>query len=145
MIVIDASVAIKLINTQEEGSSIAMSLLISHRENKERIIVPEFLFIEVANYLATKTTSTKYSIKKGLLILYGSGFLIYNLNENDLTEASFLAKRYKTSVYDMLYAVIAKSKKIKLITADDKFARKVGFSYVKHLSEATSATLLASK
>ena len=145
MIVIDASVAIKLINTQEEGSSIAMSLLISHRENKERIIVPEFLFIEVANYLATKTTSTKYSIKKGLQILYGSGFLIYNLNENDLTEASFLAKRYKTSVYDMLYAVIAKSKKIKLITADDKFARKVGFSYVKHLSEATSATLLASK
>ena len=140
MIVIDASVAIKLINTQEEGGGIAMSLLISHRENKEKIIVPEFLFIEVANYLATKTASTKSSIKRGLEILFRSNFLLYELTENDLIKASLLAKKYKTSVYDMLYAVIAKNKKIKLITADAKFAKKTGFPYVKTLSEATGAT-----
>lgn len=135
MIVIDASVAIKLINTQEEGSNIVMSLLISHRENKEEIIVPEFLFIEVANYLATKTASTESDIKKGLRILYGSNFSLYEITENDLIKASILAKQHGTSVYGMLYAVIAKIKKAKLITADTKFVKKVRLPYIKALEQ----------
>ena len=40
MIVIDASVATKLINTQEEGSDIASGLFSNHIKGKEKIIVP---------------------------------------------------------------------------------------------------------
>lgn len=134
MIVIDASVAIKLIIPGEEGGATARKLLDSHLKKEDEIIVPSFLFIEVANVLATKTSSIDSDIKRGISALYRSDFLIFELTEPDLIKASLLAKQYETSVYDMLYAIIAKNKKIKLITADEKFVEKVGFSYVKHLS-----------
>lgn len=134
MIVIDASIAIKIINTKEEGNVEAINLFQSHMEGREEIIVPEFLFIEVANALATKSQTQNKEIKEGLNVLYEANLILYDLQKEDLIEASVLAKQYETSVYDMLYAVVAKNKKIKLITADARFTKKVGFSYVKHLS-----------
>ena len=134
MIVIDASIAIKMVEPTEKESDIAKSILLSHLEKKQQIIVPKFLFIEVANALATKIKLTKKSIKESLQFLYNSDFLLYELTEPDLIKASMLAKSYKTSVYDMIYAVIAKNKKVKLITADDRFVKKVGFSFVQTLA-----------
>ena|SRR3989304_3725144 len=134
MIVIDASIVIKLLY-KEEASDTANDLLTSHLENKEKIIVPKFLFIEVANALTTKTSYTKGEIKDGLNLLYSFNFSIYELTKEDLIKASTFAKQYRTSVYDMLYAVIAKNKKIKLITADDNFVKKVGFPFVQSLTQ----------
>lgn len=141
MIVIDASVAIKIVSPiREEGADIANSLLELHLDYKQPILVPELIYIEVANALTTKTTSTKRGIKEGLKTLFGLNFLLYELTENDLIKTAMLAKKYETSVYDMLYAVIAKNKKIDLITADANFAKKTHFPYVKTLSEITGAT-----
>lgn len=136
MIVIDASVAIKILY-QEDASDIARNLLKLHSEKKEEIITSSLLFIEVANALATKSSYSKMETKKGVNLLYSFNFSVYEIIQSDLIKASMLAKQYKTSVYDMLYAVIAKNKKIKLITADARFAKKVGFSYVKHLSDSS--------
>lgn len=134
MIVIDASVAIKLISS-EKGSEQAVGLFISHRENKQEITVPEFLFIEVANALTTKTASTNASIKNGLQILHRASFLLHKITEDNLIKAALQAKKYHTSVYDMLYAVIAKEQKTTLITADEKFVKAVSFPYVILLGE----------
>lgn len=133
MIIIDASVATKLINTQEEGSEKALSLLSRHIHNQEKILVPQLLFLEVANALATKSNLEKSYIEKGISLLYKANFVIFDVSEKDIIEASFLAKEQHTSVYDMLYAVIAKSKKINLITSDKRFVTKVGWPSVKHL------------
>ena len=134
MIVIDTSVAVKLI-FHEEKSEIAKQLLIFHIKGVEQIIVPHFLFIEVANVLATKTKFATPDIKRGLEFLYNSNFLIHEITQADLIYASILAKEHKTSVYDMIYAVIAKNKKIKLVTADDKFVKKVGWPFVQSLKQ----------
>ncbi|MDO8658468.1 MAG: type II toxin-antitoxin system VapC family toxin [Candidatus Levybacteria bacterium] len=135
MIVLDASVATKFINTQEKESNIAEKLLQAHIEEKEKIIIPSLLFFEVANALATKTDLKGEYIKRGLRLLYDANFVIYKVNQEDIIEAALLAKKYKTSVYDMVYAVIAKNKKINLITADNKFTNKVNFSFVQTLSK----------
>lgn len=135
MIAIDASVATKLINTQEKESDIAEKLFQAHIKETEKILVPTLLFFEVANALATKSDLKEEYIRRGLSLLYNANFVIYEVNQKDMIEATLLAKKYKTSVYDMIYAVIAKNKKVKLITADNKFANKVNFPFVQTLSK----------
>ncbi len=134
MIVIDASVATKLLNTQEPDSENAAILLAAHIEGKERIIVPSLLYLEVANALVTKTTLSEGFIKEGLQLLNGFGFTIHSFTKADLIQASLLAKKHHTTVYDMLYAVVAKENKCSLITADEQFVKKTKFPFVKFLS-----------
>lgn len=135
MIVLDASVVTKLINTQEKESEIAEKLFQAHIEDIEKILVPTLLFFEVANALATKSDLKEEYIKRGLSLLYNANFVICEVNQEDMVEAALLAKKYKTSVYDMVYAVLARNKKIDLITADNKFANKVNFPFVQTLSK----------
>ncbi len=135
MIVADTSVAIKWLIKSEKESEIAYLLYKKHIEGIEKIIVPPLLFIEAANTLATKANSTKEDIKTGLTFLFEAEFAVYDISLEDLTDAGVLAKKYKTSVYDMLYAVIAKNKKCILVTADENFLRKTKFKHVKLLRE----------
>lgn len=134
MIVIDASIATKLINLQEEGSEQAVKLLKKHLDGEEEIIIPQLLFIEVANALTTKTHVHEDQIKEGIDLLYQANFSIFTVKEENILDASLLAREYKTSVYDMLYAVIAKEKNAYLITADERFIKSVDFSYVRSIN-----------
>lgn len=133
MIVIDASVATKLINTKEEGSGKALGLLKKHIEGDEDILVPPLLFLEVANALATKSHMSQPEITRGIDFLYNATFLVHEVTKENIQDAASLAKQYKTSVYDMLYAVIAKERKCVLLTADTKFVSKTKFPFVKPL------------
>lgn len=133
MIVIDASIATKLINLQEEGSELAIEHLKKHLEGEEEIIIPQLLFLEVANALTTKTHIHTDQIKEGIDLLYQANFSIFTVKEENVLDASLLAKKYKTSVYDMLYAVIAKEKNTYLITADERFIKNVNLPYVQSL------------
>lgn len=135
MIVLDASVVTKFINTQEKESDIAEKLFRAHIEETEKILVPTLLFFEVANALATKSDLKEEYVKRGLRLLYDANFVIHEVNQEDMIEAALLAKKHKTSVYDMVYAVLAKKNKMTLITADNKFAHKVNFPFVQSLSK----------
>lgn len=135
MIILDASVVVKWIKQDEEDVDIALSLYISHLKKKENIVVPRLLFYEVANFLATKPRSTSTTIKINLTFLFNSNLTIHIETNEELKEATLLAKEYRTSLYDMLYAVIAKNKKCILVTADENFVRKTKFRHVKLLGE----------
>ncbi len=134
MIIIDASVALKFINTQEEGSEKTLELLERHTNGEEEIIIPSLLFLEVANALATKSSVLEAQIKEGIDTLYDSKFFVYDVQKDDTEEAALLARKYNTSVYDMIYALIAKKKNITLITADSKFINRVKFPFVRSLN-----------
>lgn len=136
MIVIDASVANKFFLSNEEGSDKAQNILDNHLSGSEQILAPHFLFLEVANTLTSKTSFLIQDVTASLTTLYESEFKIVDLTPTDLKEASKLAKQYKTSVYDMIYAVIAKNHKIILITADEKFIKQTGFKWVKLLKDS---------
>ena len=60
---------------------------------------------------------------------------MYQVTKDDVFEAARMAKKYHTSVYDMLYAVVAKKNNCQLITADTKFAEKVQLPFVKTIKE----------
>lgn len=133
MIVIDSSVALKWVKIDEAERKEALLLYQNHIAGKEKIIVPNFLFIEAANALATKSHTNQKDIKEGLKFLFDANLDIAKEDDKTLLQAARLAKKHNTTVYDMLYAVIAKKNKAILITADENFVKKTGFKFVKLL------------
>ena len=118
MILIDTSVAIKWLRGRDEQYRVqALHLLHNHLDGREDIIVPELLFIEVANVLATKTDTTTVKLKKDLIKLNEFDLRIYRLENEDIVTTATQAKKFNTSVYDMLYVVIAQKQGISLYNA----------------------------
>ena len=138
--IIDASVASKWILKGEAYQDKARLLFKRHIIRKDIISVPDLFFYEIANTCATKTDLDNEKINKSLRILFKANLTIHHPNENDILQSARYAKKYKTSVYDMIYAVMAKKLKTILITADEKFIQKTNFSYVRLLSEYTAGT-----
>lgn len=135
MIVIDASIANKLFLPHESDHTFASKLLQNHILQTQQILVPELLFYEVANTLATKSSVSLWKLTHALTRLYQTQLHIYHPEEKDLKNAANMAKKYHTSVYDMIYAVIAKKHHIQLITADEKFVQTTKLPYVKLLKD----------
>lgn len=135
MIILDASVVNKLLLAKEENRDKAKKLLQSHKLGLEEIFVPDLLFFEVANTLATKTEVPHYRMQRSITRLYSFNFKTINLSEKRLKSGARFAKKYQVSVYDAIYAVLAKERKCDLITADHKFADKVNLTFIKKLSE----------
>ncbi len=132
--VVDASVAIKWI-VPEKDSQQAKLYLHSHLSQKEKILVPELFFYEIANTLTTKFT---IPVSNGLALLrkiFQFNLILYHPGQGDIESATRLSREFKTSVYDMLYAVMAQKHNTILITADEKFAAKTKFSHVKLLAD----------
>lgn len=134
MIIVDASVVVKWVNQNEKHYEKALLLYNSHLSNREKIFVPGLLFIEVANALVTKSDFLPQEVKTALSFIFKADLSVYEVAEKDIFQASIEAKKYKTSVYDMLYAVVAQRHNTILITADERFVRKTKFSYVKLLT-----------
>ncbi len=135
MIVIDASIAIKWIKDEEENREAALLLYTNHVSQKETILVPPLFFIEVANSLVTKSSIHLLTLKKELEFLYNAHLNVFEPDKDIIVTTSTMAKEFQTTVYDMLYAVIAKKHKTILLTADEKFKEKTKFSFVKLLKE----------
>ncbi len=136
MIVVDASVAFKWFKSKNEPfHKEAVLILSDHLSGRNKILVPHILLIEIANSLVTKTDTTDKTIKEDLEYLHKVNLEIIIPEANDILESANLARRNKTTVYDMLYAVLAKKLKTTLITADERFVRITKFAHVKLLSE----------
>ena len=111
-----------------------------HVEGKVEIMVPELFFYELSNTLITKTGVPENIAVNSLKNVVEAEFKIYHADSKDIIEVTKFAKKYNTSFYDMLYAVIAKIHKTILITADEKFIEKTKFSHVKLLSDYSAGT-----
>jgi predicted nucleic acid-binding protein len=136
MIVVDASIAFKWFKSDNEDFyQESIKLLKQHLTDENKILVPQFIFVELSNALGTKTLTTIEMAKKHIRNLYSFNLDVYQPDQKDIINSLSLAKKYKTSVYDMLYAVTAKHNKCKLVTADRKFIEKTKFSHVIHISE----------
>ena len=141
MIVVDASVAFKWLKSKDEPyHKQAVLILQDHISALNKIIVPHILFIEIANSLVTKTSTSIKTVQDDIRYLYKINLEINYPERSEIAFAAKLAKENKTSVYDMIYAAVAKKNKTILITADEKFIQKSKFSFVKSLREYVSGT-----
>ncbi len=135
MIIIDASVAIKWFLGEEKNKKEALYLLRNHLSKKEEIIVPDLLFYEVANAFVTKVGVPLFVVTRSIKKIFRYDLHLYSPSLKEVYESTKLAHKYKTTVYDMIYAVVAKNNKAMLVTADERFREKTKFSFVKTLKE----------
>ncbi|MBI2326830.1 type II toxin-antitoxin system VapC family toxin [Candidatus Curtissbacteria bacterium] len=135
MIIVDASVANKLFLTHESGYKQVKTIFRKHVNDTEKILVPDLLFYEIANTLATKLMVPSVKIGLALNQLDKYDLEIFRSSLKDIFKIAVFAKEFHVSVYDATYAVLAKEKGCELITADEKFVKQVNLSFVKSLQD----------
>ncbi len=136
MIIIDCSVAFKWFRQEgEEDIDKALGILDSHLHSKEIITVPDLIIYELANVWATKSNLPPERSKVFLKDLENSHLVIESISFGLIDKAVTFSKKFNVSVYDAVYAVLAKEKGCKLITADKKFIEKTNLLFIKLLEE----------
>ncbi len=133
MVIVDTSVVFKWSDKGETLREAALIILDNHLKKIEKIIVPDLLFYEAANAWATKSGLTLRGISNNLDDLIDSNLTVENINFGLLQKIIYFSRKYKVSVYDATYAVLAKENKCDLITADNKFVKQVNLPFVKTL------------
>lgn len=134
MVIIDASVVCKAVLPEENREKIK-SIFKKHVEGIDKVTIPNLLFYEVANTLATKSAIPKSQMIKSLEGLGVLRLSVYDPSLKEIGDAAIFAKDNYVSVYDAIYVILALNNKCDLITADKKFARQVNLPFVKTLEE----------
>lgn len=134
MIVVDASIALKWFH-EEKDSDVARLILKNQQKGEKAIAAPDFMLIEIANAIVTKSAISSAGLARSLEKLENLDIRLYRVEKELVIRAAYQAKKYKTSVYDMLYAQFARELDTELVTADEQFVRKTKFAHVKLLSE----------
>ncbi|MBI2017971.1 type II toxin-antitoxin system VapC family toxin [Candidatus Daviesbacteria bacterium] len=136
MVVIDASLAFKWFEIeQEEFIEQALEILQDHLLGNNIIVAPDLILYELSNSWSTKSRLTAKEIKIYLKDLEKYQLKLEPVNLDMLKRAVDFSKKYGISVYDAVYVILAKQKRCKLITADQKLAAKVNLSFVKLLKD----------
>lgn len=133
MVVVDASIAYKWFDENEIDFDKADLLLEKHLSKKEPLFAPDLIVYELANAWGTKTKIGKSEACENLSAFEEANINLAGFNYNLLSKAIKFSGKYKVSVYDAVYAVLAQEKECDLITADAKFADQVGLPFVKKL------------
>ena len=123
MIILDASVILKMI-FEEQDTNIALQLRENHITGKEKMAAPELLYYELANVLATKTPLSVKSSSSALAEIFNLEIETYTLGVEEFLSSINLSNKYKISVYDASYMILAKRLNCNFITADVKLVKK---------------------
>lgn len=135
MVIIDASVAYKWFAKNEEDSDLALSILQKHVNGREKIVVPDLILYELANAWVTKTAISTAKVKANLKDLQDVGLEIESPTFDLVSKAAAFARKYKLSVYDACYLILAQKKKCNFITADSKLLNQVNLPFVRRLTD----------
>lgn len=135
MIVVDASVVFKWFSTSEPYYKEAQELLSPSSSDAINISVPDFIYLELSNAWSTKQTLPYKEVKRNLQALFELKLNMHHVTPQLLFAAIQLSTSHAVSVYDALYAALAKEMNCDLITADEKFVRQVNLSYIKLLGK----------
>ena len=135
MVVLDASVVYKWFVDEKPQilTTTARKIRKSFVEGKQEVTAPDILLYELANAFAFKTNLEPHDILKFWTKLAQFNILIVSPSLEFMQKAILFSKRYKVSVYDSCYAVLAFENKCNLITADEKFVKQVNLPFVKTL------------
>lgn len=124
MIVLDASVIIKWFQDEPESEK-ARIFEKKHIGGEDVIAIPDLLFYEVTNVLRYKKNITEKEGCEALNVLMNMELQAFTFSPLELKEVFSFARLYNVSVYDALYAILAKHLRCKFITADEKLYQKL--------------------
>ena len=123
MIILDASVILKMI-FEEQDTNLVLQLIENHITGKEKMAAPELLYYELANVLATKTPLSVKSSSSALTEIFNLEIETYTLGVEEFLSSINISYKYKISVYDASYMILAERLNCNLITADVKIVKK---------------------
>lgn len=125
MIVLDASVVLKWIFTDEEGGERAAHFKDAHVNGTKIIAVPDLLFYEIGNVLATKTRLSEASIAEAFSLLWEFSLERFDLGLDEYQSSLALSRKYKITLYDAAYVELSRRLKCAFVTADKKLYDKI--------------------
>ncbi len=116
-IILDASVALKLV-TREPGTDQAQALVLN-----EHRIAPDWMLAEVASGLANKIRYEGVDLNQAMIALAALPKFVDHFFPTQplLAEAMNLAVQLEHALYDCLYLVLAVAEKGRVVTADREF------------------------
>lgn len=125
MIVLDASVVLKWILENEEGSDRALGYRDMHVAGEQSIAVPDLFFYEVGNVLLTRTRLDAAAISEAFSLLWTLDLEVCDLGLEEFSSAIRISRRYGITLYDAAYVELARRLRCDLVTSDKKLHRKV--------------------
>lgn len=135
MVIVDTSIVYKWIAEEESGAdNPALKLLGQFLKGKEDVLIPDITLYELANALSTKTNLTFKEIEQSWNLFEKFNLSVVNPSLKFIRESLKFSRKYRVSVYDASYAVLALEKNCILFTADSKFAKKINLPFIKLLT-----------
>lgn len=125
MIVLDASVVLKWIFDEEAGGDRAARLKDAHAAGQEVVAVPDLLFYEIGNVLATKTRLTEAAIAEAFSLLWEFSLERFDLGLEEFQGSLDLSRKYRITLYDAAYVELSRRLKCPFVTADRKLYEKI--------------------
>lgn len=135
MVIVDASVAYKWFAKNEEDADLALTILQRHVNGQEKIVVPDLILYELANAWVTKIALSIAKVKANLKDLQDAGLEIESPTFDLMSKAAVFARKYRLSVYDACYLILARKKKCNFITTDNKLINQVNLPFVRRLKD----------
>jgi len=123
MIVLDASIILKMI-FEEQDTLLALQLREKHITAEDKIAAPELLYYELANVLATKVPISVKNASSVLTEIFNLEFMTFTLGEEEFLTSISASRKYKISIYDASYVILAERLSCDFITADMKLFKK---------------------
>lgn len=123
MTVVDASVVLQWLLA--EPSSASQAVLKNHIEGHDSLVAPELLYYEVGNVLVTKSALDSAAVSDLFTHFLDLDVHTYSLGAEEYNASIDLASRYKLTVYDASYVILALNLKCHLVTADRRLARRI--------------------
>ncbi len=125
MIVLDASVVLKWIFSDEDNGEKARRYRDAHVSGAERIVVPGLFFYEIANVLATKTGLSPKECYEAFSFIWNFDLESARFGLDEFVEAISLSRRYGISLYDASYVGLAQKLTCRFVTAEKRLLEKV--------------------
>lgn len=123
--VVDACVLAKVvIQDQEEDCDKALSLFHQFMERNVNLLVPSFWAFELGNTIRKRVQGLENQIA-ALRYLFQSQLITVDFSESDYFHILNLFDGHNVTFYDASYYYIAQREDIPLITADEKFAKRM--------------------
>jgi predicted nucleic acid-binding protein len=125
--VLDTSVALKwFLESGARHVSAARGLRNGFCEGRCRLSAPNLLLIELANALTTGHRASEEKVKEAVAAVQRLDIEFVAFDSGTLTKAVELAAAYGVTVYDTYFWAVAIDLKSTLVTADERFLRRVG-------------------
>jgi predicted nucleic acid-binding protein len=116
--VIDACVAVKWVKTGgEEDVDAAARLLGQHRAGDVTLAAPDYIRLEIQNALWASKAPTDRLVQT-VQDIEDVGLRLYPVDLELLTAACSIAAEHDLTIYDAIYAALAKTLGVELITCD---------------------------